>query len=50
MTVKGNTIYVTVKDIKNARLGDAGVSELEDALLLSGYELSVETSDAKSAK
>ena len=46
MTIKGNTIYVTEKDIKNARLG-AGVSELETALLLAGYELEIESVDAK---
>jgi hypothetical protein len=50
MTIKGNTIYVTTKDIKNARLGAAAVTELEDALLAAGYELSVETSDAKNTK
>lgn len=47
MTVKGNTIRVTVKDIKDARMGAAAVTELEDALLASGYELSVETPNAK---
>ena len=47
MTIKGNTIYVTSKDIKNARIGATGVTELEEALLASGYELSVEPSDAK---
>ena len=47
MTVKGNTIYVTARDIKAARLGDAGKSELATALELAGYELVVENSDAR---
>ncbi len=47
MTIKGNTIYVTTKDIKDARIGATGMTELEEALLDSGYELSVEPSDAK---
>jgi len=47
MTIKGNTIYVTNKDIKNARLSAAAVTELEDALLAAGYELSVESVDVK---
>ena len=47
MTVKGNTIYVTAKDIKDARLNAAEVNELEEALLASGYELSIEPADAR---
>jgi len=47
MTVKGNTIYVTAKDIKDASLNTAEVAELEEALLASGYELSIESSDAR---
>jgi len=47
MTIKGNTIYITTKEIKNARLGATAVCELEEALLAAGYELSVESSDAK---
>jgi hypothetical protein len=45
MTVKGNMIYVTAKDMKAAHLGDAEKSELETALELAGYELVVENSD-----
>ena len=45
MTVKGNMIYMTAKDIKAAHLGDAEKSELETALELAGYELVVENSD-----
>ena len=47
MTVKGNTIYVTTKDIEDARLGATKVTELEDALLAAGYELSIETASAR---
>ena len=47
MTVKGNTIRVTAKEIKDARLGAAAICELEDALLAAGYELSLETPNAK---
>jgi hypothetical protein len=47
MTVKGTTIYVTEKEIKAAKLGVAGVSELETALLLAGYELEVESINGK---
>jgi hypothetical protein len=47
MTVKGNIIRVTAKDIKNARLGATAIAELEEALLTCGYELSVETPNAK---
>ena len=47
MTVKGNIINVTAKDIKTARMGANAIAELEEALLVSGYELSVETPDAK---
>ena len=47
MTVKGNIIRVTAKDIKDARLSVSAISELEEALLASGYELSVETRNAK---
>ncbi len=45
MTVKGNTIYVTTKDIKD--LNTCKVAELEEALLAAGYELSVESSDVR---
>ena len=41
MTIKGTTIYVTPKDIKDARLGATEVTELEQAFLEAGYELSV---------
>ncbi len=47
MTVKGNIIYITTKDITEARLNTAEVAELEEALLASGYELSVEPTDAR---
>lgn len=48
--IKGNIIYVTTKDIKNARLGTAAATQFEGALLAAGYVLSVETSDAKNTK
>ena len=48
--IKGNVIYVTTKDIKNARLVTAAANQFESALLAAGYELSVETSDVKNTK
>ncbi len=47
MTVKGNTVYVTAREIKNVRIGVNGINELEEALLAAGYELSVEPSDVR---
>jgi hypothetical protein len=44
MTIKGNMIYMTAKDIKAAYLGDAKKSELETILEFAGYELVVENS------
>jgi len=42
MTIKGNTIYVSKKEIKAAKLGEAKKSELAAALEFAGYELVVE--------
>ena len=47
MTVKGTTIYITAKEIKDARMSATGITELEEALLAAGYELSVEASDTR---
>lgn len=44
MTVKGTTIYITEKEIRDARMRATGITELEEALLAAGYELSVESS------
>ncbi len=47
MTIKGTTIYMTAKDIKNARLGATEITELEQALLEAGYELSIVSSGSR---
>jgi hypothetical protein len=41
MTVKNNRITITDAEVKNARLDTYKVSELEEALSLSGYELCI---------
>jgi hypothetical protein len=47
MTVKGNTITVTEKELKNVRIGANGINELEETLLAAGYELAVESVDVR---
>ena len=47
MTIKGNLIYVTVKEIEAAGIGAAALNELDETLLNSGYELAVENINAK---
>ena len=42
MTIKGNSIYISEKELKAANFGEARKSELAAALEFAGYELVVE--------
>jgi hypothetical protein len=42
MTIKNNRITITGSEVKNARLDSYKLSELEEAISLSGYELIIE--------
>jgi hypothetical protein len=47
MTIKGNNIYVSEKEIEAANLGEAKKSELAEAIEFAGYELVIVNSDAR---
>ena len=42
MTVKNNRITITGSEVKSAHLDSYRLSQLEEALLLAGYELIIE--------
>lgn len=42
MTIKNNRITITRDEIQSANLNSQKVAELEEALILAGYELIVE--------